>query len=102
MKSRPTNQRISRQVDAYEQAKQRAYTQHLQEVAGPYVKVGKVRNLLDKVKGFFTKLFSPSLRSLDLRPDWARDPSRSDGAKQLRGLWPALGAMVSTRDGKKV
>lgn len=91
MKSRPTNQRISRQVDAYEQAKQRTFKQQqLREIAGPYVKVSKVRKLLAKFLGKFRDWFGTTSIDLDLRGAWARDPSRSDGAKQLRAWFPKL------------
>lgn len=100
---RPTNQPHRPIFDKHQQIEVTRYEGGKQvKKQEEYIQVGRATTLINKVKRFFAKLFSPKLRSLDLRSDWARDPSRSDGAKQLRGLWPALGAMVSTRDGRKV
>lgn len=66
-----------------------------------YVRQGRLSNVLRIFAGFIANLFSDrgkTLEALDLRPD----PSRGHGANYLRALWPALGKMVSTRDGRPV
>lgn len=53
---------------------------------------------------FFNSFFTPPSINLDLRHsmDLGEKQKRAAGANTLRALWPALGKMVSTRDGKRV
>jgi len=67
--------------------------------------LGLLAGLFGKIGGFFNNLFSmPSFGGLDLRRnmDLGKDQNRAAGANALRAWFPNLGAMVSTRDGKRV
>jgi len=63
--------------------------------------------VIASVKKFFGSIFmvkTKSINKLDLRHDMTMgaDQHRSAGPNRLRAWWPALGKMISTRDGMPV
>jgi hypothetical protein len=88
-KHRPLfNQRVKYEVkNSRDQYEQREYTRQ-----------GYVNQKFESLKKWFNNLFG-SRKPIEAAPI---DSTRGHGANVLRTWWPALGKMVSTRDGRPV